>query len=436
MWEGGGTVPPEIGLARKLIARGHAVDVLGDPTIEAEARQAGCGFLPWQEAPSVKERTPEASLVRDWEHKSISQTLHEYVDTFLCAPASRYGRDTMRALDKTGAGVVLTDMALFGPSMAAEVRGIPRIGLMPNIYILPVRGLPPMGPGFMPGHGPLGQLRDWLMRVIMTRLFNRGTRTLNRSRAEFKLAPIAGVIDQFLHVDRMLVLTSASFDFPTGHLPRHVQYVGPVLDDPAWTPAAWKAPWPGDNTDPIVLVAFSSTFQNQGSVVRRCVEALSSLPVRGIVTLGEQLHVSDFNSSRNVVVAKSAPHRLILEQAAAIITHCGHGTAMKAMCAGVPAVCIPMGRDQNDTAARIVARGAGIRIKIKASPARIAEAVTSLLTNPSYREGARALGARIRAELEAKDPADALLECLPRGNGVSASSFDGRKSAAAESHGN
>jgi hypothetical protein len=44
-------------------------------------------------------------------------------------------------------------MALFGPSMAAEVRGIPRIGVMPNIYILPARGLPPMGPGFMPGVG-------------------------------------------------------------------------------------------------------------------------------------------------------------------------------------------------------------------------------------------------------------------------------------------
>src|SRR4029079_662932 len=175
MWEGGGTVPPEIGLARKLIARGHVVDVLGDPTIEAEARQAGCGFLPWREAPSVKERKPEAALVRDWEHKSVSQTLHEYVTTFLWAPAARHGRDTMRAIDATKADVVLTDMALFGPSMAAEARGIPRIGLMPNIYILPVRGLPPMGPGLMPGRGLHGQLRDWLLRLIMTKLFNGGT---------------------------------------------------------------------------------------------------------------------------------------------------------------------------------------------------------------------------------------------------------------------
>jgi MGT family glycosyltransferase len=260
------------------------------------------------------------------------------------------------------------------------------------------------------------------MRAIMTRLFNGGTRTLNRSRAELGLAPIAGVIDQFLHVDRLLVMTSASFDFPTEHLPAHVQYVGPVLDDPTWAPVNWETPWPRDNSDPIVLVGFSSTFQNQGEVIRRCVEALSSLKVRGIVTLGEQLNVSEFASTRNVVVARSAPHQIILEQAAAIITHCGHGTAMKAMFAGVPAVCIPMGRDQNDTAARIVARGAGIRLKTKSSAARIAEAVRSVLNDPAYRNAARALGARIRAELAAKDPADALLESLHRARDVSAAS--------------
>ncbi len=78
----------------------------------------------------------------------------------------------------------------------------------------------------------------------------------------------------------------------------------------------------------------------------------------------------------------------------------------------MPAVCIPMGRDQNDTAARIVVRGAGIRLKIKDSPARIAEAVMSVITNPTYRESAKALGARIHAQLEARDPADALLESL------------------------
>lgn len=414
MWEGGGTVPPELGLAQRLVARGHRVDVLGDPTIEREALSAGLRFHPWREAPSCPARAPEAALLRDWEQKSILETLRAYLDSFLCGPAARYGRDTLRALDQTGADVVLTDAVLFGPSMAAAVRGLPRIALMPNIYILPVKGLPPMGPGFMPARGPLGHLRDWALRTLMTWMFNSGAPRLNQARAEMGLPPIAGVIDQFLDVDQLLVLTSADFDFHTDHLPSNVRYAGPVLDDPSWsTPGdAWEPPWPSDVEGPIVLVALSSAFQDQGPVIRRIVEALSTLRVRGLVTLGEQLDHERFESTRNVIVTRSAPHAAVLRHAAAVVTHCGHGTAIKAMCAGVPAVCMPMGRDQNDTAARIVARGAGVRLSPKARAPKIARALERVLAEPAYREGAQVLGAKIRAGLAARDPADVVLDLL------------------------
>jgi UDP:flavonoid glycosyltransferase YjiC (YdhE family) len=48
LWDGAGTVPPELSVARALIQRGHRVTVLGDPTIEAEARAAGADFRPWR----------------------------------------------------------------------------------------------------------------------------------------------------------------------------------------------------------------------------------------------------------------------------------------------------------------------------------------------------------------------------------------------------
>ena len=51
--DGGGTLPPALGLARELVRRGHSVDVLADPTAEASALSAGCRFLPWRTAPRV-----------------------------------------------------------------------------------------------------------------------------------------------------------------------------------------------------------------------------------------------------------------------------------------------------------------------------------------------------------------------------------------------
>ena len=35
MWDGGGNVPPAIGLVRRLVERGHVVRLLGDPTLAA-----------------------------------------------------------------------------------------------------------------------------------------------------------------------------------------------------------------------------------------------------------------------------------------------------------------------------------------------------------------------------------------------------------------
>jgi len=32
-----------------------------------------------------------------------------------------------------------------------------------------------------------------------------------------------------------------------------------------------------------------------------------------------------------------------------VITHAGHGTLMRALSHGLPLVCLPMGRDQNQT---------------------------------------------------------------------------------------
>lgn len=397
MWEGGGTLPPELGVARQLIARGHVVHVLGDPTMEEQAAAAGCSFSPWRRAPHRTTLEPTQDLMKDWETSNPFEMLKRMRERFVAGPAGAYAADTAGAIAMAQPDVVVPDYLLFGSIMAAQAAQLPVVPLVPNIWTLPTRGAPPIGPGFPLAQGPLGRSRDALVRRAVDGLLGRGVPALNAARRGIGLPPVRSFYDQVLDTDEILVLSSAAFDFAAPFVPANVTYVGPILDDPTWADA-WEMPWPETNADPLVLVGFSSTFQQQGPLLRRVVDALSSLPVRAVVTLGQMLDGSEVTSTENVAVVPSAPHGPILRQAALTITHGGHGTVMKSLAAGVPMVCIPMGRDQNDTAARLVHHGAGVRLSTRASAERIAKAVTEVLGGAGFRIAAEEMAAELVEE--------------------------------------
>jgi len=286
---------------------------------------------------------------------------------------------------------------------------------VPNIWTLPSPGVPAIGPGFPLAKGRPGRWRDAALLTAVNALFRRGLPPLNAARTARGLPPLRSFYDQVLDTPRILVLASPGFDFASPSVPANVTYTGAILDEPTWA-EPWAQDERSDAGDPLVLVGFSTTYQEQGPLLQRVVDALSSLPVDGVVTLGQMLEPDAVVGAPNVTVVPSAPHGPILDHAAVAITHCGHGTVMKALAHGVPMVCIPMGRDQNDTAARVVHHGAGVRLSPKASTERIAAAVRQVLDDPSYRDNAQRMARVIAAEAATVDVV-AELEAIA-GNGA------------------
>jgi len=297
----------------------------------------------------------------------------------------------------------------------AEAAHVPCVALSANVYLFPPEGVPAFGPGFMPARHVLHRARDWAVKTLMTSTFGKGTRSFNETRRALGLEPLAHPFDQLQRLTRHLVLTSAAFDFPSPNPPPPLMYAGAELDDPAWT-TPWISPWRDDDRRPLVLVGFSSTFQNQGTTLTRVIEALLDLDVRAIVTTGPSIDAATLPSAANVHVCTSAPHSEILKETAVAITHCGHGTVIRALAAGVPLVCMPMGRDQNDNAARVVFHGAGVRIASGAGAETIRNAVRQLLDLPHYRDAARQLATSILADAR-KGLAVAELERIARTSG-------------------
>src|SRR5262249_8715743 len=97
-WDGGGNVPPELAIARRLVARGHSVRVLADPTIEAEARAHGCEFSAWTHAPHRRSRDRSHDIFKDYEIQNPLRMMDTYLREFLAGPAPRWAEDTRAEL--------------------------------------------------------------------------------------------------------------------------------------------------------------------------------------------------------------------------------------------------------------------------------------------------------------------------------------------------
>ncbi|WP_409332508.1 glycosyltransferase [Trujillonella humicola] len=392
LWDGGGTVPAEVGVVRRLRARGHAVTVLADPTLERDVAATGAAFVAWREAPH-RRSAGERDLIDDTECRTPPQVLHRILDRLVAGPAGAFAAEVREQLAARPTDVVVASGVLLGALLGAESRGVPAVALCSNIYNRPAPGLPPFGSGLPPARGPLGRVRDRALSAVAGRLWDRGLPALNAARRDLGLDPLPELWGQWDRAARVLVLTSPAFDLPA-QLPGNVRYVGPVLDDPAWA----EAVAPPAGPEPLVVAGLSSTYQRQGDLLRRIVAALSRLPVRAVVPTGPMVDPADLPGTDRIAVVRAASHARLFAQADAVITHAGHGTLMKALAAGVPTLCLPMGRDQGDNVVRARRHGAVLSLRPSASPDRIATAVQRLLGDAALKQAAETLGARIRAD--------------------------------------
>jgi UDP:flavonoid glycosyltransferase YjiC (YdhE family) len=100
----------------------------------------------------------------------------------------------------------------------------------------------------------------------------------------------------------------------------------------------------------------------------------------------------------------------VLPHAALVMTHAGWQTINAALSDGVPLVCVPDGRDQPDNAARVLACGAGVRVRKNTSPRKLRRVIASALGDRALKRGAE----RMAEALGRSDGALAVAEGVER----------------------
>jgi UDP:flavonoid glycosyltransferase YjiC (YdhE family) len=353
-WDGGGNVPPAVGIATELQRRGHAVRFV------AHARQhnslTAAGF---QVAPS-REARPFSPLD---DNSPIT-----YIKTF---GDRGLGRDVSAALADRQADLVLVDCLLFGVMEALRKSGTPYVSLE-HLYDAYFR-------------------RSWLRGPM-----GLGMRVMRLDPA----ASLAAARDT-------LVASLPALD-PAGAHPRSdVAYVGPVTSSS-----------PRVAADPAVLVSLSTIrFPKMQESLQKVLDATAGLDARVVVTTGPVIDPASLQPAANHELHPFVPHAELMPSMSLVVGHGGHATTMQALAHDLPVAVMPMHPllDQRTVGQSLERAGAGRLVSKKTSVVDLRAVITSLLADGPHRAAAARLGAAIRAMPGATNGADRIEALLRNG---------------------
>jgi UDP:flavonoid glycosyltransferase YjiC (YdhE family) len=371
-WSGGGNLPPSLGIARVLSERGHEVVFAGRPEMVSRVLRAGFRPIELTRAYEQADRYPPDK----WLPKAAS---------YLTSPA--VAEQIRQVLATENPDLVVVDQMF--PVGLLEAR---RFG----------------GPSAAVCHTCVWRGLDmWRKFFAMI----AGLRTA----AGFE--PIPSDLESLWMVqDRMIVTTLPALDPPNGVLgnAHKLRHVTPVLERErhAVPPAL---PWTNGASTPLVLVSFS-TAPEQGSAKKfqNAIDALSQLPIRRVVTVGDSLDPSTLRPADNVVVLGTVDHDALMQRASAVLTHGGHGTLMRALKYGLPLVVAPgQAADQPINAAAVEAWGVGRSLpRGDGDPESMRDAVSEVLRNASFRQRSAAISRDLAGTDGAARAADELEQLL------------------------
>lgn len=354
-WDGGGNLPPAIGIAQQLVSMGHRVRFLGHRKQRPIVEAAGLPFR-------IYERTPDYDSEIPISPEDFAPFLFDHL---IFEPAMAADLEAELAREPTDA--VLVDCMLTAPLAFMEARDERSAVLVHTLH------------RFFDG---------WDLDSMP------GSQRLFSLRSNLGLVKVASLHDTWAAADRVLVVSPPEFDPPRAPLPADTVHVGPIADQKPLS-TAWDDSWGPRNGDPLVLVSFSTTAMDQENLLNRVAEALSTMPVRVLMTTGNGIDQAAIRQAPNLTLRDFVPHQSVMPQVDLAICHAGHGTVMAALTHGLPLLCLPMGRDQPMVAERVEALGAGRRLGPDAGPAAIRRVVEEMLGDGRFRENAQRMASLI-----------------------------------------
>jgi UDP:flavonoid glycosyltransferase YjiC (YdhE family) len=302
---------------------------------------------------------------------------------------------------------VVSDILTLAPTLAAEVAEVRHATLIPHLYPVTDAGMPFFASGARLPRTPVGRAIWRASTPLLNIGLRQGREELNQQRARLGLAPSerfhSGISERLA-----LVATFPQLEYPR-RWPPGARVTGPMefeVPHPDVEMPAGEAP--------LVVIAPSTAKDPQCLLVRAALEGLADEPVRVLATTNRAQPREPIEVPDNAVLVDWVSYTQALAQARLVICHGGHGTAVRALGAGVPVLCCPAEGDMVENAIRIAWAGAGLSVPWRlCRPAPLRWAARRLLGQPRFAARAAELAAWRRENDGAQQGAE-LVESFAR----------------------
>jgi len=394
---GQGDVRPYMALGVRLQQRGHTVKIATHSEFEADVRGLGLSFIEIG-------GSPRAMLESEAGQRWLESGSNVFEHVRSSKEAVRHLlEDRMRDITKACLGteaIIYSPMA-FQAAHLAERMGIPCFAADP-VPQYRTRYFPSPMVG---GMGSLSWPINWLSHVLIDQYWwQQMRRSVNQWREESLDLPPIGLLGPAFRRDRAIPMLLC-----------YSPLISPAPRDwPAWhhVTGTWFLDPPADLQPPADLVDFLAAGPPPvsvgfGSMVARDAERLTALVVRALrlagkrgILLGGWSGLGEQIDGDDMLAVRSAEHRWLFPQVAAVIHHGGAGTTASGIRAGVPSIVTPFFADQPFWARRVYELGVGPSPlpHQKLTPEKLAATIRRATEDKGIRTRAAKLGAAMGAE--------------------------------------
>jgi len=401
-------------LAMELQSRGHHPVIATAELYRERMEAAGFDFAPVRpNLPPPAEQDPKL-MERIMDPKAGSRVLLNEV----LLPFVREGyKDTLHAVKD--ADLLVTHPITFAGPLVAQTTGIPWV----SSVLAPCSFFSAYDP-------PVPPFWQWMRHVellgprMVAAFFKQvkkvyKSRIYNQFRDELGLPDRGSPVFEGQHSPTLiLALFSSLFGKPQPDWPPQARATGFAFYD-----GGKELPMPAQlvsfldaGPPPIVFTLGSSAVWVARDFYHESIAAAKALGRRAVLLIGDQRNLPDEDLPSEILAVDYAPFETLLPRACAMVHHGGVGTTSQGLRAGVPTLIVPFAFDQPDNAAHAERLGASRTLPRKAYRGhRVVTELRTLLEDRSYKDNARSVAERLRAENGAAVACDLLETVMQNG---------------------